>query len=245
MQGVIFVRFFMPKIKFPELREITSQFPNIVNAISKVNYLDYLSKHTELKPPIFLTDDDGQIVPCDSSFLTADVIWDNIQDHCFVISEKFKDKCSFNEYDYLNDFKRIQNNNSKRLYHSKKIVEFLLYADCVFLTLTFNDKTLGSTSQNTRRRYVRDYLNSIGAYYLANIDYGKKNDREHYHAIVKATDIDYSGWHKYGAVKGKRIVVKDSAKLTRYILKLSKHSIKNTTKGFRVITNVKRCDKLF
>lgn len=52
------------------------------------------------------------------------------------------------------------------------------------VSLTFTDECLSSTSAETRQRYVRNYLNSVSLDYFACIDFGKQNNREHYHAII-------------------------------------------------------------
>lgn len=53
-----------------------------------------------------------------------------------------------------------------------------------FVTLTFDEDTLKDTSKDTRHTYISRFLKDNAFYYIANIDYGTKNDREHYHAIV-------------------------------------------------------------
>lgn len=110
--------------------------------------------------------------------------------------------------------------------------------ECIFLTLTFNDATLARTSEKTRRRYVSRYLKKECSSYVANIDFGKKNEREHYHALVYAPRVDYSKWHKYGAIKGERVKPSenDAKAVAKYVAKLSLHAIKETAgKGRRII----------
>lgn len=52
----------------------------------------------------------------------------------------------------------------------------------IFATLTFEDEILKLTKRK-RRQYVKTYLDQFEGY-IANIDYGSENGREHYHAIV-------------------------------------------------------------
>lgn len=104
--------------------------------------------------------------------------------------------------------------------------------ECVFLTLTFTDKVLNSTTQETRRRYVSRWLKSKSDYYIANIDYGSENEREHYHAIINCR-VDNS-W-EYGAINFKQITNKNEKALAKYINKLTNHAIKATTKQNKVI----------
>ena len=116
---------------------------------------------------------------------------------------------------------------------------------CLFLTLTFTDKVLDSTSPETRRRYVSYYLKQFGVPYIANIDFGTADayiddngnerqgtKREHYHAVIQTDKIDLSEWHKYGAIKLEKIRASqnDNIRLAKYVSKLTNHAIKETTK---------------
>lgn len=121
---------------------------------------------------------------------------------------------------------------TKRL--QERVKSMLLNGNCLFLTLTFTDATLLETNSKTRRDYVRRYLKSFGVPYIANIDFGKLNKREHYHAIINTSMIDYSPWRKYGNINGEKIrnkdIENDTKKLSKYVAKLSNHAIKETTK---------------
>jgi hypothetical protein len=114
----------------------------------------------------------------------------------------------------------------------------MVFSPCSFLTLTFTDEVLNSTTEETRRRYVARFLKSISENYVGNIDYGSKNDREHYHAIVEGQDLDLSGWN-YGFTLSLNVgydnIITDSARLSKYINKLSNHATKRTTKGKKII----------
>lgn len=124
---------------------------------------------------------------------------------------------------------------TKRL--REKIENMLLSGQCIFLTLTFTNETLENTNQDTRKRYVKRYLKEVSNQYVANIDYGSKNEREHYHAIVLCDSVNYSFWHKYGAIKGEIIKLEDTAskKLSKYVNKLTNHAIKETVRRNCVI----------
>ena len=119
----------------------------------------------------------------------------------------------------------------------EKINDMLLLGQCIFLTLTFTDKVLDNTNEDTRKRYVKRYLKDVSPLYVANIDYGAKNEREHYHAIVLGDFINYSNWHKYGAIKGELIHIENDTnkKLAKYVSKLTNHAIKETTRRNCVI----------
>ena len=117
----------------------------------------------------------------------------------------------------------------------KRISSYLEMGSCIFLTLTFRDECLSHSSAPKRRRYVRDFLKSCSLHYVANVDYGSKGGREHYHAIVVAESVDFSGWI-HGAINGKRIhETSDPLRLAKYISKLANHAIKETTRRNAII----------
>lgn len=102
----------------------------------------------------------------------------------------------------------------------------------IFLTFTFNDDFI-DYDKKTLRVYVARYLRKYCLDYVANVDYGKKRGRMHYHAVVLVSDnIDYTKW-KYGALNGKKVVVDDAevrCKVSKYITKLSAHALKTSTR---------------
>lgn len=137
-------------------------------------------------------------------------------------------------------FEALRINNAH--YHrcnrlQKRIYAMLLTGPCIFLTFTFTDKTLNITDYEYRRRLVREFCKEHSDYYIANIDYGEDNEREHYHAIIQCQNVDYSLWHRYGAIKGLRIHadLEDAKRLSKYVSKLTNHAIKQTTRGQRII----------
>lgn len=124
---------------------------------------------------------------------------------------------------------------TKRL--RRKIEKMLTNSPCLWITLTFKDSVLETTREDTRRQYVRKYLKNNYPDYIANIDYGSINEREHYHAIIATNNINLREWHQYGAIKVEHIRVnKQSEKrLPKYITKLTNHAIKETTKRCHII----------
>lgn len=114
----------------------------------------------------------------------------------------------------------------------KRITDMITSGDCIFLTMTFTDKTLSKISPKNRRKNISSFLSSLNSVdYVANIDFGKKNHREHYHAVVQIDHIDYSQY-KLGAINGIKIrnQTDDLERISRYIAKLTNHAIKETTK---------------
>ena len=131
-----------------------------------------------------------------------------------------------------NRYKRV-------LYLRNKVSDIVLNGKAIFLTLTFTDDVLASTSVETRRKYVRRYLKEECEKYCANIDFGSQNGREHYHAIISAKN-DSADLHKwqYGAINAQRIRASenDCKKTCKYIAKLTAHAIKESTgHAYRII----------
>lgn len=125
-----------------------------------------------------------------------------------------------------------------------KVGDMVRLGFCQFLTLTFRDDVLASTSRESRRRYVSRFLKCNCSVYVANIDYGDDGNkraykdvqgvervstaREHYHALVVGDSIDYKAWHKYGAIKAEKVHSSDAdcEKVSKYVAKLSNHAMK-------------------
>lgn len=140
----------------------------------------------------------------------------------------------------FNEIVRIERAGYNRATRLRKRIEtMLLNGDCLFLTLTFNDDTLTNTNENTRRQLVVRYLKSFNCQYIANIDFGAKNGREHYHAIINTNSIDLKAWRKNGNINVQRVRNKDievsKTRLSKYISKLSNHAVKETTKRNAII----------
>lgn len=132
----------------------------------------------------------------------------------------------------VEEARRVNNASSKRVQRlNERIERYLSMGCCIWLTLTFNDEILSNTSAKTRRRYVVRYLKGQSIYYLANIDYGKTTEREHYHAVVVGDRVDMTKW-KYGFAYTERIKnhVSSPIKISKYVSKLCNHAIKETTK---------------
>jgi len=134
-----------------------------------------------------------------------------------------------------NEIVKIEHSSCKRAIRLRKRIEsMLLNGECLFLTLTFNDETLNQTSEDTRRQYVRKYLKQFNCPYVANIDFGSKNEREHYHAVINTSRIDLSLWRVYGNINVERVrnksISTSKIRLAKYISKLSNHAIKETTR---------------
>lgn len=147
--------------------------------------------------------------------------------------------CTLDGYEYWHEGEKLNNARYARTSRLRSRIINLLTAPCVFVTLTFTDKVLDTTSYKTRRKYVARYLKSLGVPYVANYDTGEKRGREHYHGIVQLYKINVEALHEwldnYGNIDVERIVNPHSKRLARYISKLTNHAIKDTCKQCRVI----------
>lgn len=146
-------------------------------------------------------------------------------------------------------YRITQNLNKARYNRSTKLKDeitklFSLFP-CSFVTLTFSDTTLNKCSLETLKKYVKRYLKSQCKYYIANVDYGRKNERIHFHAVVASQEIDLAPWRKYGAINISKIALpvgcslevtdcyldEKASKIGKYISKLTNHAIKETAKA--------------
>ena len=154
---------------------------------------------------------------------------------CFSIYNSVKQRKNRSKGDILKWVFAIQNIPS---YKNYKIV---------FGTLTFTDKVLANTSKETRRRYIARFLNKYAVHYKANVDYGEKNHREHYHFIAFIQfDIPITKW-EYGTQHQVREVQldKDNIEIIKaYLLKLNNHSFKGSTKQEKLICDKNKRDML-
>lgn len=157
--------------------------------------------------------------------------WSTEDDILAKQCEDFFNSLSIKQY---KEFERLSHARCQRVNRLKKRISYMVgLSPCVFLTLTFTDLILDSTSELQRKRFVRDYLHSFRCLYIANQDFGKTYGREHYHAIIGCERVDYSLWNKkFGSVNGLKVGYssKDFEKLGKYIAKLTNHAIKVTNK---------------
>lgn len=139
---------------------------------------------------------------------------------------------------YWKEAERVNNASYHRTKRLKlKILNMITSGSCIFLTLTFKNDVFEKTSEETRKRYVARALKTMSNSYIANIDYGKLNEREHYHAIVLADRVDHKLW-KYGNLDIERVRANEETspvKIAKYITKLTNHAIKETVKQNRLI----------
>lgn len=154
---------------------------------------------------------------------------------------------------------KAKNAHYHKVKRVQKRVAYILLAkpESYFVTLTFRDDVLETTTEETRREYVRKFLKekakANGSHYVANVDYGRKNEREHYHAVA---NVSGAGWpHGYQKSERVELFAPLSAKydnlpdeeykakaldvtmkrLSKYTAKLGFHALKDSTKDASLI----------
>lgn len=131
------------------------------------------------------------------------------------------------------EFRLSQSNHMRKARLKERISNMVNTNHAYFLTLTFNDSVFNrNLSPETRRRYIARFLKSECKEYVANIDFGSSNNREHYHAVViPKTIIDFARYREIfdnSNINYKRIIKgdKDIKKVSLYIAKLTNHALK-------------------
>jgi len=143
---------------------------------------------------------------------------------------------TYNEWKHM---KALQVNRWKRNKRIREHLEEIISKRSLFLTLTFTDEVLSTTSQSTRRQYVSRLLGAYKVPYIANIDFGDSEDyiddkgnarkgtnREHYHAVIQLSKIDNKKW-PYGNIDFQRVYNTNDVRMARYLTKLQYHAIKS------------------
>ena len=120
------------------------------------------------------------------------------------------------------------------------------FEELYLVSLTFTDEVLANTSAQTRKDYVRKWLNDNTLDYFACVDYGKENAREHYHAIcafelplepykVKRRTFyrlpsDNTWQYGFSSLRKINSSDKDRRKTAYYAFKASDYAFKNADK---------------
>lgn len=217
----------MTKVNYEYKSKVLNDYPDVVKDMRLINRAIYIfSKSYNL---------DDDIVK-----LALEVAKKYYYDPLKVISTNKPEVEGLIKYPYYSVIKEaIRLNNayySRKRRLQKHISNLFSKGKCYFLTLTFRDDVLASTSFNTRRQYVYRFLKSLSSNYVANVDYGSEYDREHYHAII-VCDYYHPGSWRYGFdfFEVCKSQVKDTVKLSKYISKLTNHAYKESARRFSII----------
>lgn len=144
------------------------------------------------------------------------------------------------------EFRVWRSNKGRHDRLRNRVSKMIATKSAIFLTLTFNDKFFDrETSEETRRRYIARFLKEQCISYVANVDYGEKEEcthREHYHAVVipKGKRIDFKPYCAFfdgSRVFSEKIHTDKKSKdcISRYISKLTNHSLKASGQYKRLI----------
>lgn len=136
---------------------------------------------------------------------------------------------------YVADVKellRVRNNRKQKKKRVNAALREMFQAqdNVHFVTLTFRPDVMETTSAKTRHRYVLGFLSEHCRDYIGNIDYGGKNGREHYHAVVAFDGPPAINAWQYGLSSVKPVKKGNDNSVYRmsaYIVKLQNHAGKD------------------
>ena len=146
------------------------------------------------------------------------------------------------------DYEKLLNARYCKVSRIKKRVVFLFtnFTYVYFCTFTFYDKFINYCDRS-KRDLIKSTLNHFSSdiKYILNVDYGKKNEREHYHCIVATNNnSDLRKYLKkqypfFTSCDRVSTHLKDMKRVSKYLNKLANHCIKDTTKNKRIVYNFK------
>lgn len=134
-------------------------------------------------------------------------------------------------------YKKLGRVKSKLVKMENQCFESVGSYTMVFLTFTFNDYSLEHNNSDSLKQAVRRYLKKYCVRYVANVDYGARNGRKHFHAVALVDGkLNYKKW-TYGALNGRKVNLNQTAskRMAKYVTKLSLHAIKESTGFNRLI----------
>ena len=162
-------------------------------------------------------------------------------------------------YNGLDDFEVVKyekiflrRKNNLKTIEKKLLKASQKYQFCYFLTMTFRDDFLNSTSAAYRRAQISRFLKRNFCSYVANIDFGSDTDREHYHSVC-FSDVEIFGkvksfgrvvylqsdslGYEFGFLNIQPVAYPkdDFRALSKYLNKLKFHSAKYSTKFIKPI----------
>lgn len=187
---------------------------------------------------------DSNLLDCVKSFNKScyyNLYLGHDNDHCISLNTAWRIYDDYHETEYKkrlwDEAQKILSAYSKKICRLKKRIKNMLDSgNCSFVTLTFNDETLYSTTPEQRRSFAVRFLKGTGVPYVANIDYGDLNGREHYHCVIQSIKVNFRDWHKFGGIKGKKVITENNeSAISKYVCKLTNHAIKESTKRQAII----------
>lgn len=168
---------------------------------------------------------------------------------------KYRKKCFNDRIQYIPnvDYDKIINARYCKISRIKKrlLYMFTHRKYIYFVTFTFDNETI-TKCDRTKLDSIKNSLKSFSSDILIimNRDFGKRNDREHFHCLVGTDNNSDILQHICSCYKSRFNVervsreTKDLKKLSKYINKLTNHCVKDTTHRFRMYYNFKGFDNL-
>lgn len=168
---------------------------------------------------------------------------------------KYRRYCFINNIDFVPDLnleRKLKARYMKVSRIKKRLIYLLTRYDFIyFVTFTFDDKLINRCDR-TKRDLIKSSLLSFDEHikFILNIDYGKKTEREHYHCICATNNGSCLGTHlnnTYPSFTKTELCHKKSSdlkRLSKYINKLTNHSLKDSTRNKRIYFNFKGYDNL-
>lgn len=147
------------------------------------------------------------------------------------------------------EFEKILNSRNHKVQRIKKRFLYLLvrYKYIWLCTFTFDNDYINK-SERTKRDLIKKYINIPGFYYILNIDYGDKTQRQHFHCVL-ATNIDVnlnlflqSNYPCFTYAILCKDKLDDFVSISKYINKLVNHCLKASTNRQRIVYNFKGYD---
>ena len=158
-----------------------------------------------------------------------------------LISElEYKGVSNFNAIKFIKQFNCYCQKRKRLKHRINEIIEnraSIKNSDMYFITVTFTDNELSNTTSATRHDYIKRLCHDNFYRYIANIDFGKTTNREHYHILALCdNEIFYKEKNHLriksvkklnGLIDIKKVPLDDDLnKIGEYTLKLSQHALK-------------------
>lgn len=169
--------------------------------------------------------------------------------HCDHINEitgellmSYETACGLLEFlKYDSDFNdamkviHADNRRYNRIFH--RLNYMMTLGSCLFVTLTFSDDAMNRNNEVSRKKAVKTFLKAHSDLYIANIDFGSKTGREHYHAVILNSDPKICDDWVYGYSNAQMIRdnIDSSDRIARYMIKIINHFVKSTVRRNYVI----------
>lgn len=148
-------------------------------------------------------------------------------------------KTIFDRYEETKDLSKSMKNSvrarQKRIQKLKNRIKYILDLSeyVYFLTFTLDNEHL-NYKKDSIKKLMRITMKSIDPYYyVGNEDYGKTNNRLHYHFVIgtkeKISYKDLQTIYTYGNLDIKKVNNRKAQNLALYIQKLTNHAKKENT----------------